>query len=319
MIVLCLCGLAALFLLAVFVCFYLVFYAPPKPYDPDAVPLPPGDVYTPYHAQMLEGIRQFRTLPHEILTMTTFDGLKLSGRFYEYAPGAPMELMFHGYRGSAERDLCVGVQRCFALGRSALIVDQRTSCASEGRVITFGIKEHRDCLCWVDFCIRHFGPEVEIILTGISMGAATVLMAAGEDLPPNVKGVLADCGFTSAKDIIKAVSRKLGLPQWLMYPLIRLGGRIFGGFDLESNAPIDAVKRCRVPVIFIHGEDDTFVPCYMSRENYEACAAPKAILTVPGAVHGVSYLADPEGYLKALRDFWNQNGVPVSDEKTAVF
>ena len=157
---------------------------------------------------MVAWMKEARKLVTEEFSIVSFDGLRLYGKFYEYEPDAPIELMFHGYRGSAERDLCGGVQRCFALGRSCLIVDQRTSEKSEGHVISFGINERRDCRAWVDFAVEHFGPDVKIVLTGISMGAATVMMAAGEPLPANVIGVLADCGYTSAKDIIKKVIRQ---------------------------------------------------------------------------------------------------------------
>ena len=122
-------------------------------------------------------------------------------------------------------------------------------------------------------------------------------------------GMLADCGFTSARAIICKVSRQLHLPAWLMYPLIRLGARLFGGFDLEEKSAIDAVKRIRVPVIFAHGETDTLVPSYMSRENYEACSAPKEIYIVADAGHGLCYLKAGEDYIKALRDFWNAQGI----------
>ena len=303
---------AALVLLACYICFRLVFYAPRRP-QPE-FPLPPGTIYEPYHDQMIEGMKRLRSHPHEIFTILSEDGIALSGRYFEYAPGAPMEIMFHGYRGSADRDLCVGMDRAFALGHSCLIVDQRTTGGSGGKVITFGIKEHRDCLCWVDFAVEHFGPDVRIILTGISMGAATVLMAAGEVLPANVVGVLADCGYTSAKDIICKICRQLKLPPRLLYPLIRLGGILFGGVDLEENAPIRAVKRIRVPVIFAHGEEDTLVPCSMSWENYEACTAPKAIFTAPGAGHGLCYLATGEEYIRNLREFWTAQGIYRREE-----
>lgn len=304
-------GIAALCLLLSFVCFMLVFYAPRKK-NTEEFPVPSGPIYEPFRDTMIAGMKQMRAMPHETFTIRADDGLILSGRYFEYAPGAPMELMFHGYRGSADRDLCVGVQRCFALGRSALMVDQRTSGSSEGRIITFGVREYRDCLKWVDFAVEHFGPDVKIILTGISMGASTVLMAAGESLPQNVVGVLADCGFTSAPAIIKAVCRQIHLPGELVYPFVRLGARIFGGFDLEENSPIEAVKRCRVPVFFVHGEADEFVPCSMSRENFEACAAPKGIYTVPGAGHGLAYLVAGDAYVHALARFWSENGVPTA-------
>ncbi|MBE6941098.1 MAG: alpha/beta hydrolase [Ruminococcaceae bacterium] len=288
-----------------FVCFRMAFYNPkPKPADPEFIDLPQGSIYKPYHDLMTQWTRETRQLPHEKMSIKTFDGLTLHAKYYEHTPGAPIELMFHGYRGTAERDLSGAVQRCFALGRSALIVDQRACSASEGRVITFGIREHRDCLRWVDFAVKRFGPDCKILLTGISMGATTVLMAAGKPLPPNVVGVLADCGFSSAKEIIQHVIRRMKLPPRLGYFFVRLGARLYGGFDPESYSALEAAPNIRVPVLFFHGLDDRFVPCCMSQQNYDACTAPKKLVTVPGAGHGLSYLLDTEGYFQAVREFF---------------
>ena len=288
-----------------YICYRIAFYAPPrKAVESDAVEIPEGEIYEVFREQMEAWGREVRALPYEAVTVTSFDGLTLHGKFYEYAPGAPIELMFHGYRGSAQRDLAGGVQRCFGVGRSALLVDQRCSGKSGGHVITFGIREHRDCLTWVDFACRHFGPDVKIILTGISMGAATVLMAGGYSLPSNVIGILADCGFSSAKDIIKTVIRQMGIPAGLGYPFVKLGARLYGHFDLEETSPMEMVKQCSLPVIFYHGESDDFVPCDMSRELYGACASRKQLITVPGAGHGLSFPVDQERYLQTLRDFF---------------
>lgn len=296
--------LALIVLLIAYICYRMAFYLPRVEMAPGEIPLPEGAEYEPYHEKMRAWVREARALPQEAVEIRSFDGLRLRGIYYEYAPGAPIELMFHGYRGTSERDLSGGVQRCFALGRSALLVDQRGCGKSEGHAATFGVREHRDCLAWIDFMLRRFGPEVRIILTGISMGAATVLMAAGETLPPQVKGVLADCGFSSAREIIRIVIEKRGLPVAVAYPFVRLGARIFAGFDLEANPPIEAVRRAKVPVIFFHGEADDFVPCDMSRALYAACASRKCLVTVPGAAHGLSYPVDREGYLAAVRKFW---------------
>ena len=287
-------------------CFRVAFYAGPRsPEQPDRIETPEGAIYDPYRADMERWILEARAMPQEHFTVRSFDGLTLHGTFYEYAPGATVELMFHGYRGTAERDLSGGVQRCFRLGHSALIVDQRCSGRSEGQVITFGINEHKDCLRWVDFAVKHFGPDVRIILTGISMGAATVMMAAGEPLPKNVVGVLADCGYSSPKEIILEVLKQMKLPPKLCYPFVKLAARIYGHFDLEENAPVEAMKRAKVPVIFFHGEADDFVPCAMSRQCFAACASRKKLVTVPGAGHGLSYPMDVEGYLAAVRAFFN--------------
>ncbi len=297
-------ALAFLALALTVVCFYLVFYVPRrKPKDEEAIVLPVGKIYEPYRELMTNWIKQARALPHEDVAITSFDGLTLRGKYYEYEPDAPVEIMFHGYRGNAERDMAGGVQRSFACGHSALVVDQRAAGSSDGHVISFGVNESRDCRAWVEFAVNHFGPDVKLILTGISMGAATVVMAAGTELPKNVVGVLADCGYTSAREIIKKCIRQIKLPENLLYPFIKLAAKLFGRFDLEQTPPIEAAKRCRVPVIFIHGEADDFVPCEMSVQNYEACVSPKLLYTVPGAGHGLAFPVDEEGYLRELRKF----------------
>lgn len=306
-------------LVIAYICFYIAFYVPRKKSTAsDEIRIPEGKIYEPYREQMITWIKAARALPHEDVSITSFDGLKLWGKYYEYAPGAPIELMFHGYRGSAERDLSGGVQRCFSLGRSVLLVDQRTSSKSEGKIISFGINESRDCLSWIDFIIEHYGKDVKIILTGISMGAATVMMAAGKELPDNVIGVLADCGYSSPEAIIKKTIREMKLPPALLYPFVKLGARIYGHFDLEETSPVEAMKRCRLPIIFIHGEDDDFVPCDMSREVYNTCQSPKVLLTVPGAGHGLGYIVDLEGYLKAVADFSTKYITPTSVVKSAI-
>ena len=287
------------------VCFRMAFLAVREPEaDTDTIDIPEGEIYEPFRPQMEAWTREVRAMPRQHFTIESFDGLTLHADFFEYAPGAPMEIMFHGYRGSAERDLSGGVQRCFLLGRSVLLVDQRCSRRSEGSVITFGIHEHRDCLSWVDFAVKQFGPDVKIILTGISMGAATVTMAADKDLPPNVMGILADCGYSSPKAIIRKVIRDMGIPPVLGYPFVKLGAKLYGLFDLEACSPEQALKNAKVPVIFYHGENDEFVPCHMSRSNYAVCASRKALVTVPGAGHGLSYLVEPERYLQTLADFF---------------
>lgn len=286
-------------------CYFVTFHVFPRQKNSwEEYPLPPGRIYEPYHDIMRTWMNEVRAIPCEDVYITSFDGLTLHGKYYECKAGAPIEIMFHGYRGSAERDLCGGVQRAFAHGRNALIVDQRASGSSGGHTITFGVKESRDCRFWVDFLIKRFGSQVRIILTGISMGASTVLIAAGQPMPENVIGVLADCGYTTSREIIKQVIRNIKYPANLLYPFVRLGAKLFGRFDLEEASPMSSMKTCRIPVIFIHGECDDFVPCEMSRINYEACTSRKMLFTVPGAGHGLAYPADQAGYLNALHEFF---------------
>ena len=293
----------ALLLLILWVVYRMAFFSDRGAWmDPYAIS-PKGE-YQARREEMLAMIGELAQRPFERVYLTSHDGLRLTARYYHTADGAPLDIAFHGYRGHALRDFCGGSRISFGLNHNLLLVDQRASSASEGHVITFGIKEHRDCLSWINFMVEHFGQDVKIILTGISMGASTVLMAAGSPLPEQVKGVLADCGFSSAKDIICKVIRQLKFPSKLVYPFVRLGAWVFGGFDPESFSALEAVTKATVPVIFFHGEEDAFVPAEMSKENYDACASRKAFITTPGAGHGLCYPVDPEGYLQALRDFF---------------
>lgn len=302
--------LALVVLTVAYICFRIVFYVPRKQnISSDEIPLPAGALYEPYHPLMKKWILEARSFPQEDCYIKSHDGLTLHAKYFEYAPGAVTEIMFHGYRGSAERDLSGGIQRCFALGRNVILVDQRTNCGSEGNVISFGINEHKDCLGWVDFAIKKFGPDVKLVLTGISMGASTVLMAAGKPLPENVVGILADCGFSSPKKIIQKCAKDLHCPAKLLYPFIKLGAKLFGHFNLEEYSPLEAMKTCKVPVIFFHGESDDFVPCEMSREIYDVCTSPKRLVTVPNAGHGLVYLVDNSGYFQAVVEFFSENGV----------
>ena len=303
-------GVAGLVLLVAYICFRMAFYVKEKKIiGPDEYPIPPGKEYEPFRDEMVGWMKKTNALPREEIYITSHDGLRLYGKLYEYAPDAPLEIMFHGYRGSGERDLCGGVQRCFDLGRSVLIVDQRASGHSDGNVITFGIHEHRDCLRWLDYAVNRFGPDRKIILTGISMGASTVLLTADYDLPDNVVCILADCGFTSAREIIKKVIRDMKLPANLLYPIVRLGAKLYGGFDPDERSALEAVKKATKPVIFIHGDADDFVPCYMSRQMFDACPTVKHMVEVPGAGHGAAFLLGREQYFRELGVFSEKIGI----------
>lgn len=299
-----------LVLVTSFVCFRMAFFTNRKEdKNADEYSIPEGEIYEPYREQMVNWMKEVRAMKCEDVEITSFDGLKLRGKYYEYQKGAPVELMLHGYRGNAERDLCGGVQRCFALKRNVLIVDQRASGKSEGNVITFGVNESKDCLSWIDFIINHYGEDSRIILTGISMGGATVLMAAGKELPKNVICVLADCPYSSPRAIIKKVIHDMKLPENLLFPFVKLGGIIYGHFNIDETTPMESICKCKIPVIFIHGEADAYVPCQMSRDMHDKCTCPKIILTVKDAGHGLAYLVDPESYFKTLKLFCAQQGI----------
>ena len=284
------------------VCFFKIFYSPRKKWP--EYPVPAGEIYQPHHEQMIKWIKEARELPHTEVSIRSFDGLKLCGTYYEFQKGAPIDVLFHGYHGCAEQDLSGGVYRCQRLGHNVLIVDHRGAGKSEGHVVTFGINESRDALAWVQYVVENIDPNAKILLGGISMGAATVMMASAMELPKNVVGTVADCGYTSAKEIIKKVIREMHLPADLLYPFVRLGARLFGRFDPDENSPIVSMPNCRVPVIFFHGDTDAFVPQSMSEENFAACAAPKHLVITPGAGYGLCFPVDVDTYVKEIETFF---------------
>lgn len=306
-VLICVLAVLLLVLLISYVCFYLVFFVPARARNAaraDKYPIPNGAAYQPYRESITDFIKRADELEVREYSIISRDGLTLRAKYYEYEPGAPIELMLHGYRGSGRRDLSAGIFRAAALGRSAFVIDHRAAGESDGNIITFGVREKLDALDWIDFMVKEFGEDVKILLTGISMGAATAMLVAAESLPHNVVGVLADCGYTSAKEIIKKVITDMRLPSNLLYPFVRLGGMIFGGFDANKADAKEAMKKCRIPIIFYHGDTDDFVPHEMSRENYEACPSRKRFVLIPNAAHGLCYLESPKLYVDELRNFF---------------
>ncbi len=228
----------------------------------------------------------------EEVCIKAHDGLSLHGRFYDVAKDAPVIIAFHGYRSAALRDSAGGFSLGLKLGYNVLAVDQRAHGKSGGRVISFGIRERYDCLKWIEYVSQRLGKDTPIILCGISMGASTVLMSASLNLPKNVRGIMADCPYSSPSAIIRKVCKDVGYPPALAYPFLWLGALIYGGFRLDSCDAVAAVMNTDVPIILIHGADDHFVPCEMSKKIYENCADHAQLHIFPGAGHGLSYIID---------------------------
>lgn len=267
---------------------------------------PTGEQYDPFKEVIEKGADNILSAPYEKVTNTSRDGISLAGRYYHVKDGAPLSIIFHGYRSTIGTDCNGGYSMSIRRGYNVLVVYQRAHRESGGKTITFGVKERFDCLDWIAYANERFGKDTPILLMGLSMGAATVLMAAGLELPANVKGIMADCGFSSPKEILQEVIKQMKFPVRITYFFVRTAARIFGHFDPEEASAIEALKEAKVPVLIIHGDDDRFVPSRMSRENYDACASTKEILIVPGAGHGLSYCVDAKAYEKAVNDFMDR-------------
>ena len=288
---------------ASYFCYRLAFSVPKQSRE-SLFEMPDTEQYAPYSAEARQMISDALEIPYKEAVVTSYDGLRLFGKCYIASADAPWLIMLHGYRSGAERDFCGGLKFGIDSGFNVLLVDQRAHGKSEGKCLTFGIKERYDCLTWINYVISQAGSSCKIALYGMSMGAATVLMAAGSGLPKNVACIVADCGYTSPKAIIKKVIREMHYPVFPTYALVRLGGMLFGGFDIEEYSAVQAMEKCDIPVLFIHGDDDRFVPCDMGRENHRHCRAEgKKLLIVPNAGHGMSYMSDKRAYLGTVSEF----------------
>lgn len=285
--------------------YYIAFYSPRKGRRKDT-DLPNTEQYSVFREDNLKRIQRLRTEEHEEVSIYSYDGLRLTGKYYHRHDRAAVAICFHGWRGSGIRDFCGGAFSLMEQGFNVLLVDQRAQGNSDGHTITFGVKERFDCLEWVRYVSDRFGPETDIFLYGVSMGGATVLMAAGLGLPENVRCVVADSPYSSPKAIIQKVCADMKVPPAAAYPFVALGARLFGGFSLSAATTEEAVRSAAVPILVIHGTDDRFVPCSMSESFTTNPHVQRQ--TFPGAGHGLSFLVDQPRYEKLIRDFALQTG-----------
>ena len=249
--------------------------------------------------------KKIRTAPYEEMTVTSFDGLKLYGQFYRTEKDIGRYIIcMHGYRSSPEDFMCA-LDQFLSLGYNVLLVNQRSHGKSEGKWITFGVKEKRDCISWCNHLISTFGDDIKVVFDGLSMGATTVLMAASEpDIPKNVVGIMADCGFTSPFDIVSHVAKKdMHIPKFPMLYLMIPAVKLWAGFSLTECSTVESVKKTNLPIFYIHGKADDFVPCEMSIAAYNARPENSKIFLADDAKHGLSYLIDEEGCSKACEEF----------------
>lgn len=295
-------GTGALTLCAVYGIYRYVFYSPVGKQNDDYHILAPIKTHEQYH-RSIDLIDAVNRRPYEAVRIRSRDGLQLTGRYYHIRDGAPLAILCHGYRGTPSRDFCGGADICFQAGFNVLLIEERAHCSSEGHTISFGINERYDVRDWISFAAERFGKEVCILLAGISMGAATVLMASELDLPENVRGILADCPYTSPCEIIAKVGKEMHIPGCVSIPLAKAAARLFGNFSLDASSAEDAVRCTKVPVLLIHGEADDFVPCSMSRAIAAANTEYVELHTFPEAGHGLSYLVDTERYTKLVENF----------------
>ena len=241
----------------------------------------------------------------ETVKTEAHDGICLVGHWCSCPEPKRILIAMHGWRSSWARDFGLIADFWRENGCSVLYAEQRGQGESGGDCMGFGMLERHDCMRWIEWVQENVSKKLPIYLVGISMGATTVLMAGGMDLPGQVHGIMADCGFTSPQAIWKHVAEKnlhlhYGLYARAADDLCKKKIQMGSG----DCSTVDALAECDVPVLLVHGTEDCFVPVEMTYENYKACKGPKRLLIVPGAEHGMSYCVDPDGYKKATLAFW---------------
>ena len=255
-----------------------------------------------------DSAERLKNKPHKNIFITGNDGVKLVGHWY--CPQNPKRVIIamHGWRSSWCQDFGLIADFWLKNDCAVLFAEQRGQGDSGGKYMGFGLLERYDCYDWVSWVNNRINESLPIYLGGLSMGATTVLMTSGFKLPKNVKGIIADCGFTSPHSIWQHVAKNnLHIPYGIYKSVANELCRKRINMSSDEYSTTQALQNTKIPVLFIHGTDDNFVPIEMTYENYKACASPKTLFVVPGAGHGMSYIWDKKGYETAVKNFWQEN------------
>ena len=257
-----------------------------------------------FNREIREGLEWVKSMPKKEILITAHDGVTLGASLIENPSPRATLIMFHGYRSVGENDFSCAAPFYYSLGFNLLIVDQRTHARSGGSYIGFGVLERHDCRRWVQKARELYSEKLPIIITGVSMGASTVLMASELDMPENLIAIIADCGFTSPKEIIShVIKNNYHIPPQIILPAMNIWSRILAKYSFDEVSTCDALKKAKVPVLFIHGRADDFVPCYMTERAFDLCTTEKEVIYVENAGHGESYLTERERCENTLRAF----------------
>lgn len=254
-----------------------------------------------------QAAEKLRSRENQTIEITARDGEKLVGHWIPCGNVKRIVVAMHGWRSGWAKDFGMISGFLYDDGCSVLYAEQRGQGNSGGEYMGLGALERFDCLDWINWVNDRENNGLPVYLAGISMGATTVLMATGLELPSNVHGIIADCGFTSPYEISKhIVENNLHLSFGLRGEVADALCRKKIQVGTKECSAVDALRENRIPVLFIHGADDRFVPVDMTFENFKACAGPKELLVIPGADHAMSYYADRQRYEAAVRTFWEQ-------------
>lgn len=258
--------------------------------------------YTPYCHVIEESLQWLKNHSTREISITSKDGLILCAYWIPSEEAKGTILLAHGYRSTMLVDFGKVLDMYHTQGMNILLPFQRCHGKSEGRFITFGDKESEDMQCWISYHNENLS-RCPVVLSGLSMGASTVMYMLDQPLPDNVKAAIVDCGFTSPAEIIgKVFTDTTHLPSGLFIRIADVFARIFAKFSLYAKDTRKILSKNALPILMIHGKADSFVPCEMSIEGFEACLGDKKLILVENAGHGLSYLKGQPEYQDSILD-----------------
>ena len=278
--------------------YIFTFYSPKKGQSDDFNLEAP--LYEGHRDEVIPLIEGIKKEPYEDVYIDSFDKLRLHARLYDQKSDT-VAILCHGYRGTAYRDFSGGASEVLHLGYNVILIDERAHGASKGHSITFGIRETKDVIKWVEYARNRFGKDIKIVLIGISMGGATVLMCA-DKIEGDVK-IIADCPFSAPNIMLKETIKSLKLSPSFFYPILNLSALIFTHTNMNKLSAYDAVNNTNHPILIIHGDHDQVVPHHISEDLYKKHPDKIQYELFPGANHGMSYLVDKPRYQQLIKDF----------------
>lgn len=263
-----------------------------------------------------EQAQRVREIPMETVEIRSHDRYVLRGRWYPAENPKRTVILAHGWHSQWYVDFSASTPFLHENGCNLLLIDQRCHGDSGGDLIGYGVCERNDILSWLEFVeTKHGG--LPVYLCGLSMGAATVLMATELPIEERVRGIIADSAYAKPNDIIRhTLKRNIGPLASPTLAAVSLNCKRRGKFTFGDASPVGAMKKNKtIPCLFIHGDADTFVPCEMGMKNYTACKAPKDLLVVPEAKHGMSFVVAPDVYKKKVLDFFTAYDPPAPPKR----
>ena len=291
-------GLIVLLFIGLLGLYFVNFYSPKK-WQLDDFNLT-GAFYRGMKDRVIPLIQSIKEIPFEDAYITSFDKLKLHAKVYLNPNTKKVAVLCHGYRGTPYRDFSGGAVEVLKLGYNVILIDERAHGQSSGHSITFGVRETKDAISWVNYARERFGEDIDLALIGISMGGAVVLMAA--DKVGKAK-IIADCPYSAPKIVLQQTIKTLGLPIPIFYPLVNLTSILFCHTNLSKASAYDSISETDNKILIIHGDSDSVVPNWISNDLYLDFPDKIQYELFKGADHGMSYLVDKPRYQKIVKDF----------------